>query len=169
MRSSYGKTRRRYIRNNYSGLAKIGKRRAIDRKQRLPANIDEPKMRRICELIPDELAPRVEAAVAWFNSSPESAGETFTATGILDPDETLRGSADLRLILCGGNRCEQHSFRVTRTTETWSVEFLDGIPDQVTEKLQSDLDPPPGARLSWLDNALLQHTFVVLLFYRGFW
>ena len=126
-------------------------------------------MRQVSELIPNELAPRVEAAVAWFNSSSESAGETFTATGILDPDETLRGSADLQLILCGGNRCEQHSFRVTRTTETWSVELLDGIPDQIIERLQSDLDPPPGARRSWLDNTLSQNAFVVLLFYRGFW
>ena len=65
-------------------------------------------MRRVSELIPDELAPRVEAAVAWFDSSPVSAEGTFTATGILDPDETLRGSAELRLILCGGNRCERH-------------------------------------------------------------
>jgi hypothetical protein len=46
-------------------------------------------MRQVSELILDELAPRVEAAVAWFNSSPESAGETFTVTGILDPDAML--------------------------------------------------------------------------------
>jgi hypothetical protein len=52
-------------------------------------------MRQVSELILDELAPRVEAAVAWFNSSPESAGETFTVTGILDPDAMLRGSAEL--------------------------------------------------------------------------
>ena len=51
-------------------------------------------MSQVSELILDELAPRVEAAVAWFNSSPESAGETFTVTGILDPDAMLRGSAE---------------------------------------------------------------------------
>ena len=61
-------------------------------------------MRQVSELILDELAPRVEAAVAWFNSSPESAGETFTVTGILDPDVMLRGSAELKLILCGDSR-----------------------------------------------------------------
>ena len=55
-------------------------------------------MRQVSELILDELAPRVEAAVAWFNSSPESAEETFTVTGILDPDAMLRGSAELKLI-----------------------------------------------------------------------
>ena len=61
-------------------------------------------MRQVSELILDELAPRVEAAVAWFNSSPESAGETFTVTGILDPDAMLRGSAELKLILCCDSR-----------------------------------------------------------------
>ena len=61
-------------------------------------------MRQVSELILDELAPRVEAAVAWFNSSPESAGEIFTVTGILDPDAMLRGSAELKLILCGDSR-----------------------------------------------------------------
>ena len=61
-------------------------------------------MSQVSELILDKLAPRVEAAVAWFNSSPESAGETFTVTGILDPDAMLRGSAELKLILCGDSR-----------------------------------------------------------------
>jgi hypothetical protein len=31
------------------------------------------------------------------------------------------------------------------------------------------LDPPPGVRAGWLDEAMKQHAFVVLVFYRGFW
>jgi hypothetical protein len=124
---------------------------------------------KVSETIPEELAPRVAAAVAWFNESVESAGETFKATGILDADDALGGSDELQLILCGGDRCEQHSFRVTGTAKPWSVEFAQSIPSQANERPQADLDPPPGARLDWLDNALLQHAFVVLLFYRGFW
>ena len=70
-------------------------------------------MRQVSETIPEELAARVEAAVAWFNSAPESDGEAFKVTGILDADEALSGSDELQLILCGGDRCEQHAFRVT--------------------------------------------------------
>jgi hypothetical protein len=120
-------------------------------------------------MIPEELALRVEAAVAWFNSVPESDGEAFKVTGILDADEALSGSDELQLILCGGDRCEQHSFYVTGTPDTWSVKFAGRTYGQPSDKSQADLDPPPGARLDWLDNALMQHAFVVLLFYRGFW
>jgi hypothetical protein len=73
------------------------------------------------------------------------------------------------LYLCGGDRCEQHSFYVTGTPDTWSVKFAGRTYGQPSDKSQADLDPPPGARLDWLDNALMQHAFVVLLFYRGFW
>jgi hypothetical protein len=124
---------------------------------------------KVSETIPEELAPRVAAAVAWFNESVESAGETFKATGILDADEALAGSDELQLILCGGDRCEQHSFRVIATTDPWSVEFAESTSVQTNARPQADLDPPPGARLDWLDNMLVQHAFVVLLFYRGFW
>jgi hypothetical protein len=126
-------------------------------------------VRQVSETIPEELAPRVEAAVAWFNSVPESDGEAFKATGILDADEALSGSDELQLILCGGVRCEQHSFCVTGTPDAWSVEFAGRTFGQPSDKPQADLDPPPGARLDWLDNSLLQHAFIVLLFYRGFW
>ena len=126
-------------------------------------------MRQVSETIPEELASRVEAAVAWFNSAPESGGETFTATGIIDADEALDGSDELQLILCGGDRCEQHAFRVSGSPEPWSVEFAESTSNQPSGRPQADLDPPPGARLGWLDNTLLQHAFVVLLFYRGFW
>ena len=31
------------------------------------------------------------------------------------------------------------------------------------------LDPPPGVRAGWLDDVLPKYSFVVLVFYRGFW
>ena len=126
-------------------------------------------MPEVSETIPNELTPRVEAAVAWFNASTESDGDEFKATGILDADEALNGSDELRLIMCGGDRCEQRSFRVTKSNDTWAIEFADAIQTQQGDKPQAELDPPPGARSGWLDKALSQHAFVVLLFYRGFW
>ena len=85
-------------------------------------------MPQVSETIPDALAPRVEAAVAWFNASEESAEDEFKVTGILDADEALSGSDELRLIMCGGERCEQRSFRVTGSSDTWAIEFTDTIP-----------------------------------------
>ena len=126
-------------------------------------------MPQVSETIPDVLAPRVGAALAWFNASPEAADDEFTVTGILDAHETLGGSEELKLILCGGDRCEQRSFRVTASADAWSIELTDAIAPQGDDKPQAELDPPPGVRKSWLDKALSQHAFVVLLFYRGFW
>ena len=73
----------------------------------------------------------------------------------------------LRLILCGGDRCERHAFRVVPGADGPDV----GFADDPTEEAQPDakLDPPPGARRGWLDAALANHSFVVLVFYRGFW
>ena len=126
-------------------------------------------MPHVSETIPGALAPRVEAAIAWFNASAESAEDEFKVTGILDADEALAGSDELRLIMCGGDRCEQRSFRVTESRDAWTIEFSDTITPQAGDKPQAELDPPPGVRSSWLDKALSQHAFVVLLFYRGFW
>ena len=64
-------------------------------------------MPQVSETIPDKLAPRVAAAVTWFNQSTESAEDIFKVTGILDPHEALNGSDELKLILCGGDRCER--------------------------------------------------------------
>ncbi len=126
-------------------------------------------MPQVSETIPDKLQPRVDAALAWFNASADAAEEEFKVTGILDADDALDGSDELRLILCGGDRCEQRSFRVTGTVDDWEIEFTDSVLASPGEKPQADLDPPPGVRLGWLDKALSQHAFVVLLFYRGFW
>ena len=126
-------------------------------------------MPEVSETIPDALAPRVDAALAWFNSSAESAGDIFKVTGILDADAALNGSDELQLILCGGDRCEQRSFRVSGSSDAWAIESLESLSTANRIKPQADLDPPPGARSSWLSKTLPQHKFVVLLFYRGFW
>jgi hypothetical protein len=126
-------------------------------------------MPHVSETIPDPLQPRVQAAVAWFNASDEAAEDDFKVTGILDADDALTGSGELRLILCGGDRCEQRSFRVSGTVDSWQVEFADSGLAPSGDRPQAELDPPPGVRADWLDRTLPQHAFVVLLFYRGFW
>ena len=126
-------------------------------------------MPQVSETIPEALKPRVDAALAWFNASPDAAEDEFEVTGILDADAALSGSNELRLILCGGDRCEQRSFRVGGTVDAWEVEFADSALTTQGPKPQAELDPPPGPRLRWLDEKLSQHAFVVLLFYRGFW
>lgn len=125
-------------------------------------------LHQVSETIPYALSERVDAAVAFFNDSDLAAGDTFSATGIIDADNALDQSGDLKLILCGGDRCEQHSFRVSGTGTPWSIEFVNSQP-ATENKPQAELDPPPGARLPWLDATIAQHSFVVLLFYRGFW
>ena len=126
-------------------------------------------MPQVSENIPSELQPRVDAALAWFNASEDAADEEFKVTGILDPDEALRSSDEIKLILCGGDRCEQRSFRISGTQDDWQIEFADIVAAAQGEKPQAELDPPPGVRSSWIDSVLSQHAFVVLLFYRGFW
>lgn len=122
----------------------------------------------VSELIPDALAPRIDAALQCFNGSPEAAGDTFKVTGILDADAALQGSDELKLILCGGDRCEQRTFRVYGEGPSFLVEPADPMPF-ASGKPQAELDPPPGARLGWLDSVVAEHALVVLLFYRGFW
>jgi hypothetical protein len=123
----------------------------------------------VSETIPTQLQPKVDAALAWFNQTSEAAGDDFKVTGILDPDEALDGAGDLRLILCGGDRCEQHSFQVRGSANAWDVGFANTEPVVEDSAPQAELDPPPGPRLRWLDDVLDRHAFVVLVFYRGFW
>ena len=127
-------------------------------------------MPQVSETIPDRLQPRVDAALDWFNASSEAGDEIFKVTGILDAEAALAESEELQLILCGGDRCEQRTFRVSGEVEPFSVHLTDqDLFALQPEKPQADLDPPPGVRADWLDNILSQHAFVVLLFYRGFW
>jgi len=127
-------------------------------------------MPQVSETIPDRLQPRVDAALNWFNASSEAGDELFKVTGILDADAALAESEELQLILCGGDRCEQRTFRVSGESEPFSVHLIDrDLFAFQLEKPQAELDPPPGVRADWLDNILSQHAFVVLLFYRGFW
>ena len=126
-------------------------------------------MQDVSENIPGVLQPRVEAALSWFNASADAQGQNFQVTGIIDPDEALAGSDELRLILCGGDRCEQRSFRVSGAIDSWAVEPLEKPAEEGDKKPIAKLDPPPGAHYSWIDRALSKHSFVVLLFYRGFW
>ncbi|MEM7412082.1 MAG: hypothetical protein AAF430_17775 [Myxococcota bacterium] len=124
-------------------------------------------MAQVQATIPDGLAAEVEAALAWWNGTQDL---DFEVTGILDPDAALAsaGARELRLVLCGGDRCEQQSFRVTPSDAGYEVQLADDAAP-VSGSPQAELDPPPGARRSWLDRALSQHAFVVLVFYRGFW
>jgi hypothetical protein len=126
-------------------------------------------MTHVQETIPEGLRPEVEATLAWFNLREDVA---FEVTGILDPEVALEssGTRELRLILCGGDRCEQRSFRVTAKGDRYDVALLDVAPSASDEGLTpAELDPPPGARRGWLDRVLGQHAFIVLVFYRGYW
>jgi hypothetical protein len=126
-------------------------------------------MTTVRDTIPENLVPEVEAALAWFNGEQDV---TFEVTGILDPETgpAPPEGRDLRLVLCGGDLCEQRSFRVTSLGDRYDVAFLDDAPEaSAVGGTQAELDPPPGARRGWLDRALGQHAFVVLVFYRGYW
>jgi hypothetical protein len=126
-------------------------------------------MTTVQEKIPEGLRPDVEATLAWFNRREDVA---FEVTGILDPEAALEasGARELRLVLCGGDRCEQRSFRVTANGDGYDVALLDDDPPAAADgQTLAELDPPPGARRGWLDHALEQYAFVVLVFYRGFW
>jgi hypothetical protein len=120
------------------------------------------------ETIPEGLRHNVDAVLAWFNRREDVA---FEVTGILNPEVALEasGTRELRLVLCGGDRCEQRSFRVTANGDGYDVALVDGDQAAADGQTPAELDPPPGARRRWLDHALSQHAFVVLVFYRGYW
>ena len=99
-------------------------------------------MTAVQETIPGSLRPAVEAALAWFNRREDVA---FEVTGILDPEAALAasGTRELRLVLCGGDRCEQRSFRVTANGDDYDVALLDDDqPAAADGQKQADLDPP---------------------------
>ena len=128
---------------------------------------------RIEETIPDPLAAEAEAARAWFAA--EHAGE-FKLTGIVDPDAALAEDTDareLQLILCGTREgqeiCLRERFRV-RSGNGGDFEVSHVAHESPTVGSPAPLlDPPEGVRKGWVDATLAKHSFVVLLFYRGFW
>jgi len=119
----------------------------------------------IVEEIPEALEPEVEAALAWLDAE---RGRSFKVTGIVDPELAERSggdSHDLTLILCDGDLCVREQVRVRAGSRGFEVSRADAA----REDPPAELDPLPGARTGWLDGALAAHTFVVLVFYRGFW
>ena len=80
--------------------------------------------------------------------------------------EDLRAEVDSALAWF--NAHENASFEVTGSADLPAVRWL-GL-DHVQDSLGvAELDPPPGARKTWLADLAGQHSFAVLLFYRGFW
>ena len=126
-------------------------------------------MTTVKETIPEGLRSDVDAALAWFNGGQDV---TYEVTGIVDPEAALEasGARELRLVLCGGDRCEQRSFRVKANGDDYDIALLDEDQPAAPEgQVPAELDPPPGALRGWLDRALARHAFVVLVFYRGYW
>ena len=131
-------------------------------------------MPQIEESIPVHLAEASEAARAWFSSA---QGTDFKVTGIVDPAAAAsasmeRGPQELQLILCGERDgqdvCLRERFVVAAREDGYAVEHLVEADDSLASPAPL-LDPPAGTRVGWLEQAMGQHAFVVLLFYRGFW
>jgi hypothetical protein len=123
----------------------------------------------VVEEIPSILRPEVAAALAWLN---DERGSSFRVTGVVDPDEALAerrddGALELGLVLCQGDLCTQERVRVRPRQGGFDCSLLE--PAQTPDDIPAHLDPPAGARQSWLDEQLARHAFVVLVFYRGFW
>ena len=133
------------------------------------------------EVIPDAFAAEAEAARLWFTR--EQSTE-FKLTGIVDPQEVLAresssgGARELQLILCGNQEgqevCLRERFEIKPDGDGFDVTHLadDAANATGSFKIGSPaplLDPPPGVRAVWLDDILQKYSFVVLVFYRGFW
>jgi len=131
-------------------------------------------MPRVDESIPTHLVDEAEAARAWFS---RDRGSECKLTGIVDPEDVAareRGTQgrQLQLILCGtqGGQdvCLRERFEVKPAGAGFEVMLLEDSTPDVGSPAPL-LDPPRGFRAAWLDQALAQHAFVVLVFYRGFW
>ena len=122
-------------------------------------------MANVLETIPEDLDIEVNAALAWFNAHEKALCEV---TGIVDPPSASGNGEDLRLVLCGGGVCRQETFQISGSADMPTVRWLgsDHAQDSVGV---AELDPPPGARKTWLADVAERHAFAVLLFYRGFW
>ena len=122
-------------------------------------------MTTVLDTIPEHLQPEIEAALSWFNTR---EGSDFEVTGIVDPPASADAGQDLRLVLCGAGTCRQETFQVSSLPNGPQVSWL-GEDQSNTNSGVAELDPPPGTLRQWIDEVSGRHTFVVLLFYRGFW
>ena len=126
------------------------------------------------ESIPANLVGEAEAARAWFS---RDRGTEFKLTGIVDPEEVRERDPEtparqLQLILCGSRDgqdvCLRARFEVKPASEGFDVTLLEDSTPEVGSPAPL-LDPLVGVRARWLKQVLAQHSFVVLVFYRGFW
>ena len=122
-------------------------------------------MPNVLDIVPENLHEEVDAALAWFNAQENAS---FEVTGIVDPPAVPGRGEDLRLVLCGDGVCRQETFKVSGPADVPTVRWL-GIDHAQDSVGVAELDPPPGARKTWLADLVGQHSFAVLLFYRGFW
>ena len=131
-------------------------------------------MSRVDESIPAHLVDEAEAARAWFS---QNGGAEFKLTGIVDPDMVRERNQEthareLQLILCGTRDgqdvCLRERFEIKGASDGFDVTLLEDSTPDVGSPAPL-LDPPAGVRASWLTRTLAQHSFVVLVFYRGFW
>ncbi len=135
---------------------------------------ENESMPRVEERIPSNLVDEAEAARAWFA---RDRGTDFKLTGIVDPDEVRERDSttharQLQLILCGTlegqDVCLRERFEVKLASGGFDVTLLED-PTPAVGSPAPLLDPPVGVRAGWLARILAQHSFVVLVFYRGFW
>ena len=131
-------------------------------------------MPRVEESIPAHLVDEAEAARAWFS---RNGGAEFKLTGIVDPEEVREPNREtqtreLQLILCGSRDgqdvCLRERFELKPASNGFDVTLLEDSTPDVGSPAPL-LDPPVGVRAGWLKQVLAQHSFVVLVFYRGFW
>jgi hypothetical protein len=124
--------------------------------------------------IPESLAAEAEAARAWFAAK---NGSEFKLTGIVDPEdvgeqEAATAGRERQLILCGikdGQEvCLRERFDVRASRDSFEVIHLEEAAAKVGSPAPL-LNPPVGSRTNWLQSTLAKHSFVVLVFYRGFW
>jgi hypothetical protein len=135
---------------------------------------ESESMPRVEESIPADLVDEAEAARAWFA---RDRGTDFKLTGIVDPEEvrardSTTHARQLQLILCGTRNgqdvCLRERFEVRPASDGFDVTLLEDSTPDVGSPAPL-LDPPFGVRAGWLTRTLAQHSFVVLVFYRGFW
>lgn len=127
----------------------------------------------ISEDIPEALAPSVDAALNWLNRRDRTR---YRVAGMVEPPEDMveppegigepsEEPLELDLVLCAGERCHQERVRIEQCRD--GVLLSSGPTPH--HRLPATLDPPRGTRTGWLERQLDQHTFVVLIFSRGFW